>query len=569
MVDVVVTGTGGPVVVSASAAARRDLSNVSDEVFAEKAAQAGIGVALWPTSVRADGSTNDRAAWTAFLADAANTTRDLPAGTTRIVLGSGQALSLPAGLTLRGQGAGKTILRLETTTNGQSALLQTGVGVRFEDLTLHLVPASGTTGVLIDWRLDELSFHRCTLSGQTTLAGDGVNFTRSAQGIKFRETGSQAGLSVTECDLTGFKFPFLKSNAATGAQSRIRIAGCHAYANWSEDISINSPAGLLDDVLIDGNTVDSPLRVPGAARLGIAIATGSNCKIVHNTINGDFQDAIHIEEAIDGLLIQGNSGTVSGNGIFVLENNIGGAHHTPKRALICDNTFKYTGLGTTHIGLQVVWSAITSSLDKSVIRGNLLEGFPVGMEDGVTPEAYVERSGNQAVNCTTGFRLVYGGRSFRDNTSVSCSVGLLGERATSLRHTFVDCATSVSKSASGSPVVTYDPTFVYRGVIPTAGGVVAGAMMRLFGSDRADFTEARAVIRQQGSSVDVAERRFSEVSWDGTTLNVTSAFNYIAGSVNVGLQNPGGILSPVTSDTDNSGALATVEVELRGCYIRG
>lgn len=408
-----------------------------------------------------DGVTNDRDALRTALSASSATGLYIPSGTYRIDLESGTGLgTLPSGITIAGDGA-STVLDIRTSsTSYLNALTVGGDNITLRDLSIvFTLQASQTaTMFLLSGSRSNFRVQNCSLSSSYS----GTNSTHFS--YLFNTTTSAAdvmdGMWVGGCVIRGWYYTFLKTNAAQRADRRYFIIGNRFADNGTAHVSLNSPAGVFDQVVIQDNTFGDLIHGTAGVVHSVGLASITNCVVASNVFSGvTAGDAIHIEEACANVAVTGNVITVGektdqttwGDGIRLLDNNIGNplaAKIAPRGVTITGNTVARSGtLGGTGIAVTYDASDIPGAAD-TVIAANVVTGFARGIESDSKSKS-VRIESNIVKGCTVGLFLPdTGGAQITDNTVNGCTTGVEGLGLIARQH-FVGATTPVNASADG------------------------------------------------------------------------------------------------------------------------
>jgi len=490
-----------------------------------------------------------------------------PLGTTTITIPMGSHLFLSANTTLAGLGSASTTVVIQYFDDRFNAMSMLGANVSFVDMTIQFVPDSGLSCQLIYWNYDNLSFNRCKINGTMVASGGTVNH-RSIVVIIPTVASTQNNLSFTNCEITGVTYTTLKDNTATSIQNNIIVDRCHFHGNYLEDMAYNSPNGQMNNMVVSNCVFDTPLRITSTDyRIAIGMfGTGATC--INNVINGDFNDAIHVEENTSDMIISGNTGTITGNAIFLVSNNVGtSGDRQPVRTVVSNNRFEYTGTADSK-GMYLVWDGSgRTPIKDSIVSDNIMKGFPTGFLNGILNGSASDVSNNVCVDCAVGYFVVQGGNLMRNNTSLRCTTGVKAVGAILEGHTFVDCPTTLAVNGA-YPVYCYDPKFVFygSGVVPTSTSVSVGTIIPLTSTTRVDFTALRLSLRSLALATSNCEVR-EIYSWNGTAETKSTPFSYSLGTFQIAAAKLGTNLVVTATDTGNHGSVCQVEAQAEGLMI--
>ena len=295
---------------------------------------------------------------------------DLPSATGLTALGTGTRL--------KGAGEFVSTLTINTTTTNYLTALGNVSNLLVEDLTIQFNCQDGQTAALLIPG-SNVRFRRCRLLSNCTAVADAA--TNTSILLSFLTTGTQTDISIENCEVSGWGFPILKTNASTSTHRRLRFIDNYFHDNAGSHINLNSPNGVCEDVVISGNTFADEIGFGAGLGFMLGLASISNFAVIGNTFTGSTNgEAIHIEENCVDFTVSDNTIEVTsdetgeGDGIFLSSNNIAGSWTAPQRFTIADNTILRTG-GAAAAGIHLVDTSGSTPITNGVIADNFISGF--------------------------------------------------------------------------------------------------------------------------------------------------------------------------------------------------
>ncbi len=493
----------------------------------------------------------------------------IPAGTYAVTVPSGVAFTMPANIVIEGDGKNVTILQFSATSSAYYAVFQqSNSGLTFKDISLRITPFAAGQSAIIGWAANFLSVINCELDGgQVDLTTNQYLFNVASGAITMTD------FVMTGCDIHRFNSPFLKINAATSIQTRMKIYGNNFYNNVNTDCSLNSPKGACSQVEITGNTFSNPAG-PGLGvsfQLAIALASVTEVVVSGNTINGAFggasTGAIHCEEACKSLSISGNTINVSagtGAGIVLVDNNVGtGSFFAPSGVVIANNSILESGTITNTFGISV--TPINTTANNITITGNNIIGFANGIFSSDTEAQNLIVEGNTIDSCTNGISATDGGLSVEGNETSNCAVGIFGSAGTGSilvkDHTFNNCTNNCQSVSVNRPFVLVNPSYKFYLASVGAGSTTNLTLFSENTNDRAHGFLMETTWNATAAPANVVNEY--EVTWDGTTSTNTTKFSYSPGAVTLALVRVGTVLVAQLFSTNLQNAIR-VEAKLNG-----
>lgn len=406
-----------------------------------------------------DGVADDYISFRNALLASQNKQLYIPSGTYKILIPDGAvAMFIGENTKIIGDGF-SSFLNFETTGTSYINALRLNNGVSFEDLKIKFTVKPSQVASLFIWG-QSVSYKNNRFTNCELFSSHSILDT-SQQTYLFN-TPSNAGSAILDftlenCIIHNWFYTYLKTISSVCTERRWKIIGNYFYDNSEGHWSINSPSGIHDDVLIEGNSFGSTTSSFSGLVAMIGLASATNVKIIGNSFIGvTAGEAIHIEEKSDNFIIQGNNILVGeltdqlvwGDGIRILDNNIGGnPRKAPSRFVISGNTITRIG-SKGGVGIAFQFDMHAPNAEYAICTNNIIENFDIGiLGDGV--DNTIRVTNNLIKSCNNGIRIPGNGNlQFVENTCIDCSNGYLGSGFIGGGH-FIDCATPIDADPSG------------------------------------------------------------------------------------------------------------------------
>jgi len=407
-----------------------------------------------------DGTTDNRAAFVAAFAASAGKRLRVPAGTYRIPFTSTNCLTAAANMTLEGDGADSTEIVFVPSSTAYRNLIVVASPLTVRGIKISLSSPVNGSAAFFQGTVTGLTLDSCTFDGGTT--NSGATLSHDSYLINFPTSGTQTDIRLQNCNITRFRYGFLKTNASTSTQRRISVLNNDFYSNYDDPCQFNNPSGVMDDLLVQGNTFRDALgRSASLITLHCSFASCTNFRVIGNHFFGPVTDALHVEEnSINGVL-SGNTFEVDGNGITLQDNNIGGTYKMPLNITIANNVLVKSGTNreTGKYGIWLINDATPEVPGKRVVvESNVVTSFDKGIVSGASTDDAVRIVDNVVNDCASGFYLTNGVSSIDNNTSSNCAIGIQTDSGgVCTNHKFVQCTAAVTPS--GRPLLVIDPIF--------------------------------------------------------------------------------------------------------------
>lgn len=438
-------------------------TNFTAESFADvilfDPADAGI-VSVKNYGAVGDGTTDNYAAFVAAMSASANQCLRVPAGTYRIPFTGINCLTAAANLVLEGDGADSTeiVFVPSSSTYRNLFVVSSPLTVRGIKITLSS-PANGSAA-FFQGTVTGLTLDNCTFDGGVTNVGAAIS--HASYLINLPTSGTQTDIRIQNCNVTRFRYGFLKTNVSTSTQQRISVLNSDFYSNYEDPCQFNNPSGVMDDILVQGNTFRDSLGISASVTaLHCSFASCTNFRVIGNHFYGAITDALHIEENSVNGVVSGNTFEVDGNGITLQDNNVGGTYKMPLNITIGNNTFVKSGTnrGSGKYGIYLINDATPEVPGKRiVVESNVITSFDHGIHSGVSTDDAVRIVDNVCNDCASAFYLTNGVSSIDNNTSANSAIGIQTDSGgVATGHKFVQCTAAVTPS--GRPILVIDPVF--------------------------------------------------------------------------------------------------------------
>jgi hypothetical protein len=455
----------------------------------------------------------------AALAAAAGKRLYFPPGTYRVPFSAITCFTPGANTEIFGDGQGRSIIKfVPSSTSFRACVDNTNGNLSAKGVTLAVVPPTNGSSTLFAMNGSGLFLDDCELDGGTTNVGATVS-TVDSVGINCKSTGTQTDLVVRNCTIHRLRFPLLKAGANTSTQRRIRVLNNTFHSNYNEDLSFNSPNGVMDDIIVTGNTFRDGLGSSASlSQIYLAFATATHYAAADNKFFGTVADAIHIEEACKYSIVSNNDINVDcSNGIFVSDNNIAGVAIAPQFLTVTGNTIKKAGTqkSANSAGINLVYDGSAEvPLKNSVIAENIIDGFESGIYTGQTIDDAVIIANNEIFNCTHGIRSPEGPITASGNLTNGCDTGVSSiDGGTLIGHIFSNCTVNVD--ATNEAITLIDPVFLFPEFSVGAGSTTNKNTLPLGTTDRcAGFMQ---IIVTSSANADYTVRQF-KVDWNGSVF---------------------------------------------------
>lgn len=419
---------------------------------------------------KGDGITNDYSSFVAAFSAASGKKLKVPSGIYRIEFTGTNCFSTPSNMMIDGDGASSTELVFIPSSSSYRNLIVTSTPLSVSDIKISLISQTGGSTSFFTGQLSGLIINNCTINGG--VINSGASLSHSSYLINFPTTGTQSDIVVSHSNITRFRYGILKTNTSTSTQKRLFILNNDFYENYDDPCQFNSPSGVMDDILVQGNTFRNSLGVSASlTTLLCSFASCTNFRVIGNTFSGPCTDALHIEEGCVNGSISTNTFNVDGNAITLQDNNVGGTYKMPLNISISSNTITKSGT-VREAGKNGIWLINDATPEvpgkRIIVESNSVSSFDRGIISASSTDDAVKISNNISHDCNSGFFLTLGVSSIDFNISSYCDIGITTSSGGScIYHKFVQCTNAVSPS--GRPLVVMNPTFEWSEQTVTSG----------------------------------------------------------------------------------------------------
>ena len=513
-----------------------------------------------------DGSTNDFTAFTNAIAAATGKALYIPAGTYLITLPNATGLGTLENIKMYGDGL-NSFLDIRTATSAFLSVFVLRSNTIVENLKIKLTLISAQTAFLFTVQTgvttSGVTFRGCELF---TNYAEG-SFAQDSYLLNINNTATAVNdFLIDGCSIHNWLYIILKTNAATSNDSRWTVTNNRFYDNATSHLSINSPLGSHDGLVVSNNIFNTVTKNVAGVHHFIGLASVKNCVISSNMFKGlTSGDCIHIEENSDFVTVQGNvievgdvaGGTTWGDGIRILDNNISLTRYVPTNISIVGNTIFRTGTRGGN-GIAFTWDSADTNAEFVTCANNVVDGFGVGiLVDGVSDTIRI--NSNVVRNCNEGIYMPGSGNSqIASNSLISCVKGLFGQGLVGSHH-FLTCTAEIESSLAA-------------GTLSLAGWSMEKKSIALSNGNTA-ITLMRAGLQLQGllkvtvKATGTKATFLLNVLYDGTTLTTTSVFLYQPSTIQfASMAISGGQLGlTIFCNGGNSGAV--VRADFDGLYV--
>ena len=513
-----------------------------------------------------DGSTNDFTAFTNAIAAATGKALYIPAGTYLITLPNATGLGTLENIKMYGDGL-NSFLDIRTATSAFLSVFVLRSNTIVENLKIKLTLISAQTAFLFTVQTgvttSGVTFRGCELF---TNYVEG-SFAQDSYLLNINNTATAVNdFLIDGCSIHNWLYIILKTNAATSNDSRWTVTNNRFYDNATSHLSINSPLGSHDGLVVSNNIFNTVTKNVAGVHHFIGLASVKNCVISSNMFKGlTSGDCIHIEENSDFVTVQGNvievgdvaGGTTWGDGIRILDNNISLTRYVPTNISIVGNTIFRTGTRGGN-GIAFTWDSADTNAEFVTCANNVVDGFGVGiLVDGVSDTIRI--NSNVVRNCNEGIYMPGSGNSqIASNSLISCVKGLFGQGLVGSHH-FLTCTAEIESSLAA-------------GTLSLAGWSMEKKSITLANGNTA-ITLMRAGLQLQGllkvtvKATGTKATFLLNVLYDGTTLTTTSVFLYQPSTIQfASMAISGGQLElTIFCNGGNSGAV--VRADFDGLYV--
>jgi len=524
-------------------------ASVTARLLKEKLAES---VSVKDYGALGNGIADDSAAFAAALAASASKTLHVPSGT-YLILTAGFAL--PSNCTIVGGGLQSTTLAYRPTLGSYREFFVVASNTNnivIANLAITCTPLDATSQFVVfamRGNASGLALFRVKIDGGITVSGSTAS--NVTYGISFPNGSGLvvSNLATLQCQFTRISYLFLKISSSQSSTLNVSVINCAFSENTVEECSLNSPNGVLDNVLVEGNSFDNNIGyqiLPSNTSMAIGFAGGNNVRVIGNRIRGSYVfNAIHLEDNVTNFVVADNVMEIQGYGITVQS-----ASNTlsPSNGVINSNVAKCTG--TTNIAAGAAYSVVFSGAYNSgntqgrqiVWSSNVADGpFAVGFQAATRVGDGISFCDNEAIGCTTGFQFIGSANTNYNNSAVLCGTGVgtvLGGGGRS--QSFTSCTTNFATSGGGDTPGVLNGAIFYIPPLTVSAGNNDIVLLKLASTDRLSVSvcikSARTIV-----TASYTENLYT-LLWDGTTFTSTTVFQLQPGSIQTSLVRTGGNL---------------------------
>lgn len=375
-----------------------------------------------------------------------------PRGSYRVNVTSAAGLTSMQNIEFVGDGRDSTEIIFYVDFAGVVDCMRTLGNVKFKNLKLTISSAQKNIRSLVRQAGDGVSFYSCAIDGGITDSGSAGTESHDAYGVYVNSTINTSDILVFDCDVAKFTWFCVKTNAATAANRRWKFLSSKFTTCYRTPINLNSPKGLLDDVIVD----DCTFRVNRGAEIGttncffVGTAKCTNYRITNNMFEGKVDEAVHIEEGSNFGIVANNTANIEGDFLQVIDNNNSGSSLWNEHVSIVNNVANFTGTSKA-AGSYGVWLVNDASPERPakrfIIAHNIFTNFQYGVASACVAGDGISIKDNIAHECEYGYYGINGSQIFESNTSSFCTyVARSDWNAVFKDHRIIECTNFVTVS---------------------------------------------------------------------------------------------------------------------------
>lgn len=246
--------------------------------------------------VTGDGVTNDYVALVRAIGHVNTNTRALfiPKGTYAITLDA--PLFISAGVRISGEDG--TVLNLNTSTPTFTNFLRNnGDNVSISNLEINRVVDQPFVMILAQ-AFKNFKLNNITITGNRDIYP--TNYCHAIQ-MGVNNAGSSNYFSLKNSTIKKVSYGLFMTNESTATVKNVRISNCTFESNTATDLEFNSPNGTFSNVTVKDCTFSS------GQLFGVGFAFIKNAKVKDCYFENYNEEAIHIEDYSEDILIEGNT----------------------------------------------------------------------------------------------------------------------------------------------------------------------------------------------------------------------------------------------------------------------
>lgn len=307
----------------------------------------------------------------------------IPEGRFEIDLPDGAGLtSVVAGTRFKGAGEFTSVLVINCTTETYLNAIGNAGDIIFEDFTIEwnlLNDPSDPPSASLLVLASNTVFRRFHIRGNNDVTTE----TSSNNGvwINVPSSGTIDNLRLENCTWSGLHYPLLRANNSTAVLTNTVVTGCRAWDNAICHLEFNAPNGSWTTIKIKDFIMGDQDGAGAGLGFGMGFASTTDVEIDGLTFIGQTDgEAIHVEENCDGFTLENfyidvtSDQAGEGDGIILLNNNIGGVEYAPKNWSISNGVIKRSGGADAH-GLWLLDDTGTTPLTSGHIDNVTIIGF--------------------------------------------------------------------------------------------------------------------------------------------------------------------------------------------------
>jgi hypothetical protein len=328
-----------------------------------------------------------------------------------------------------------------------------------------------------------------------------------------------------------YRFGYLLNTTAGGSKGHI-VSGNHIRCQVGDPVEINSPSTAAEDVVVGGNVLEVAAGSGVEKGFGVGLAHVDGAAVFGNVLPRSWLHAIHIEDGSKNISVVGNiAKDCQSHGAAVILGGVGGNQAQAKAVAIGLNQFEADAIVAGKAGVYIVFDA-NGTLYGCTIQGNVLRNFESGLWLGGNASHLAD--GNVIDSCTYAIQCELGTGVYTRIRGTNIVMGT----ATALL--YVSSGTGAMVHA-GRFVCNTKPTNIILKAAPGVtrpGCTVEGfswpqnQLLTAGAQTWTDLCPAAATSRINGrvtitarDIASIANNTFytANISWDGTTLTISSA----------------------------------------------
>lgn len=307
----------------------------------------------------------------------------IPEGEYQIDLPDGVGLtSVVAGTRFKGAGEFVSVLVINCTTDTYLNAIGNAGDIIFEDFTIewNLLndPGDPPEAALLVLASNTV-FRRFHIRGNNDVSTEASS--NNCYWINVPSSGTIDNLRLENCTWSGLHYPLHRANDSTAVITNTVITGCRAWDNAICHLEFNAPNGSWTTIKIKDFIMGDQDGAGAGLGYGMGFASTTDVEIDGMTFIGQTDgEAIHVEENCDGFTLVNfyidvtSDQAGEGDGIILLNNNIGGVEYAPKNWSISNGVIKRSGSTDAH-GLWLLDDTDVTPLTSGHVDNVTIVGF--------------------------------------------------------------------------------------------------------------------------------------------------------------------------------------------------